>query len=315
MNNNGTPAIFDRMSALADTTRSRLLLLLERHELTVGELCAVLQLPQSTVSRHLKLLADEAWVSGRAEGTSRRYRMAAEGLEPSARRLWSLVREQVAALPAAGHDAQRLGSVLAQRVTRSQAFFSTAAGEWDRLRAELFGRRADLLGLLALLDDGWTVGDLGCGTGQVSESLAPFVHRVVAVDASAAMLSAARERLAGQPNVEVRAGELEALPVDDGELDAAVLFLVLHYVAEPERALAEAARALRPGGRLLVVDMAPHDREEYRQAMGHVWQGFPGERLAGWMAEAGLTAFRHVPLPPDPAAKGPILFAASARKA
>ncbi|HEX2204207.1 MAG TPA: metalloregulator ArsR/SmtB family transcription factor, partial [Longimicrobium sp.] len=303
MKTNGTPAIFDRMSALADTTRSRLLLLLERHELTVGELCAVLQLPQSTVSRHLKLLSDEAWVSGRAEGTSRRYRMAADALEPSARRLWTLVREQMAALPAAEHDAQRLRSVLAQRVTRSQAFFSTAAGEWDRLRAELFGRRADLLGLLGLLDDGWTVGDLGCGTGQVSESLAPFVRRVVAVDASAAMLAAARERLAGVEQVEVRAGELEALPVDDGELDAAVLFLVLHYVAEPERALAEAARALRPGGRLLVVDMAPHDREEYRQAMGHVWQGFPPERLAGWMEEAGLERFRHVPLPPDPAAK------------
>ena len=311
---NGTPAIFDRMSALADTTRSRLLLLLERHELTVGELCAVLQLPQSTVSRHLKLLGDEEWVTGRAEGTSRRYRMPADRLDPSARRLWQLVREQVAALPAAGHDAERLRSVLSQRAARSQEFFSTAAGQWDRLRADLFGQRADLLGLLGLLDEAWTVGDLGAGTGQIAASLAPFVRRVVAVDSSAAMLDAARARLDAVDNADLRPGELEALPVDDGELDAAVAFLVLHYVAEPGMAIAEAARALKANGRLLVVDMAPHDREEYRQTMGHLWQGFSAERMETWMREAGLERFRYLPLPPDPAAKGPTLFAASARK-
>jgi ArsR family transcriptional regulator len=308
------PAIFDRMSALADATRSRLLLVLERHELTVGELCQVLQLPQSTVSRHLKLLGDEGWVSARAEGTSRRYRMPADRLDADARQLWQLVRREVAELAGAAQDAERLRSVLAQRSTRSREFFSSAAGEWDRLRADLFGRRADLLGLLGLVDEAWTVGDLGCGTGQMAASLAPFVARVIAVDGSPAMLEAARARLAGTPNVEVREGELESLPIEPGTLDAAVAFLVLHYVAEPADALAQAARALKPGGRLLVVDMMPHDREEYRQAMGHVWQGFESERLGGWMADAGLTAFRYVPLPPDPAAKGPTLFAASAKR-
>jgi ubiquinone/menaquinone biosynthesis C-methylase UbiE len=308
------PAIFDRMSALADATRSRLLLLLERHELTVGELCQVLQLPQSTVSRHLKLLGDEGWVSARAEGTSRRYRMPADRMDAGARQLWHLVRAEVAALPGAAQDGDRLRTVLAQRSTRSREFFSSAAGEWDRLRAELFGRRADLLGLLGLLDESWTLGDLGCGTGQITHSLAPFVRRVVAVDSSPEMLSAARARLAGLGNVETREGELESLPIADGELDAAVAFLVLHYVAEPGEALAQAARALRPGGRLLVVDMMPHDREEYRATMGHVWQGFEAPRMERWMADAGLGAFRYVPLPPDPAAKGPGLFAASARR-
>ncbi|HEX9939940.1 MAG TPA: metalloregulator ArsR/SmtB family transcription factor [Longimicrobium sp.] len=310
MNTLAPPQIFERMSALADSTRSRLLMVLERQELTVGELCAVLQLPQSTVSRHLKTLSDEAWVTSRAEGTSRRYRMSGDRLEPAARRLWTLVREQVSTLPWADQDTQRLRSVLAQRSTRSQEFFSTAAGQWDRLREELFGRRADLLGLLGLMDPAWTVGDLGAGTGQVSASLAPFVRRVVAVDSSAAMLGSARARLAGVDNVELRAGELEALPVDDGELDAALLFLVLHYVAEPAAALAEARRALKPGGVLLVVDMAPHDRDDYRQAMGHVWLGFGAEQLEGWMRGAGLGAVRYVPLPADPAAKGPTLFAA-----
>jgi ArsR family transcriptional regulator len=138
------------------------------------------------------------------------------------------------------------------------------------------------------------------------------VRRVVAVDASAEMLAAARRRLAGVETVELRRGDLEQLPVDDDELDVAVLFLVLHYIVEPARALAEAARALRPGGRLLVVDMMPHDREEYRQQMGHVWLGFAEAQLADLLREAGLEAVRYRPLPADAEAKGPVLFAASA---
>ncbi len=308
------PGILDRLSALADATRSRTLVVLERHELTVGELCRVLRLPQSTVSRHLKLLGDEGWVSARAEGTTRRYRMPADRLDDDLLRVWKIVRREVAALPAAAQDARRLASVLAERTTRSREFFSSAAGQWDRLRAELFGARAELLGLLGLLDDRWTVGDLGCGTGQVSASLAPFVRRVVAVDHSPEMLGAARARLEGLPGVEVREGELETLPVADGELDAAVLFLVLPYLAEPGAAISEAFRALRPGGRLLVVDVTPHDREEYAETMGHLWPGFDEERIAAWMGDAGFHAPRYHPLPTADAARGPALFAASARR-
>jgi ArsR family transcriptional regulator len=240
--------------------------------------------------------------------------MRAERQGAAGVRLWQLVREQVAALPAADQDAQRVRSVLAERRSKSQEFFSTAAGEWDRLRGELFGGRAELRALLGLLDPAWVVGDLGCGTGQVAESLAPFVGRVVAVDESPEMLAAARRRLGGAGNVEIRRGELEALPIADEELDAAVLFLVLPYLPEPSAALAEVARVLRPGGTLLVVDMTPHDREEYRQRMGHVWQGFSAEQLEGWTAAAGLGEFRYVPLPADPEAKGPALFAASAKR-
>ena len=307
-------SIFDQLSSLADPTRGRLLLLLARHELTVGELCAVLQLPQSTVSRHLKTLGDEGWVASRAEGTSRQYRMT-DSLDASARRLWELVRDQTAKTPLAHHDGERLRATLAERKLKSQEFFSGAASQWDALRAELFGRRADVGSLLGLLDDSWTVGDLGCGTGPLSEALAPFVRHVVAVDSSRAMLAAARKRLGGLPNVEIRQGELESLPVKDGELDAALLFLVLHYTVDPARVLAEAARALKPGGRLLVVDMVPHDRDEYRQQMGHLWQGFAAPQLESWLHDAGFHGVRYTPLSPDPNAKGPSLFAASARSA
>ena len=299
------------MTALADATRSRLLLLLERHELAVSELCAVLQLPQSTVSRHLKVLADEGWVSSRAEGTSRHYRMDDASLDPSAKRLWTVVREQVGGSAAATQDARRLESVLARRRTTSQAFFATSAGQWDRLRGELFGGRADLLALLAFLDPQWTVGDLGCGTGQVAAALAPFVGRVIAVDESAAMLAAARKRLGKSPSVELRRGELEALPIEDGELDAGIYSLVMHYVSEPGRALAEARRALRRGGRLVVLDMMPHDREEYAHTMGHLWLGLSEERVTQWAHDAGFSDVRYRPLAPDPAAKGPSLFVAS----
>lgn len=306
--------IFDHMSVLADTLRARLLLSLEGRELAVSELCTVVQSPQSTVSRHLRLLGDDGWLLCRRDGTSRRYSLEPDRLAPAARRLWQLAREEVAATPAAAQDGLRLRQVMADRRSRSREFFSSAAGRWDRLRRELFGSRSEVPALLGLLDPGWVVGDLGCGTGGTAEALAPFVRRVVAVDASEAMLEAARRRLAGRPNVELRQGELEALPVAAGELDAALLVLVLHHLVDPPEVLAEVGRALAPGGRLLIVDMTPHDREEYRQQMGHQWLGFAPEQLAGWLAGAGFEGFRQALLPPDPEAMGPALFAASARR-
>ncbi|MEO7368507.1 MAG: metalloregulator ArsR/SmtB family transcription factor [Gemmatimonadaceae bacterium] len=305
--------LFERINALADSTRSRMLLLLERHELTVNEIRSVLQLPQSTVSRHLKSLSDQAWVVSRPDGTSRRYRTA-EKLDASSRKVWHVVREQVTATPAAAQDARRVQTVLAHRRSKSQKFFSSAAGQWDRLRDELFGKRADLLGLLGLLDEDWTVGDLGCGTGQLAESLAPFVGHVIAIDDSSAMLSAARRRLAAMSNVDVRSGRLEALPIEDGSLDAALLFLVMHYVPEPLEAITEARRVLKPGGRLLIVDMMPHDREDLLNEMGHVWRGFSAEQIDELLKAAGFSGVRYQPLPADEAAKGPTLFAAVGRR-
>jgi ubiquinone/menaquinone biosynthesis C-methylase UbiE/DNA-binding transcriptional ArsR family regulator len=308
------PAILDHLSALSDPTRSRILLLLDRHELTVSELCAIMQLPQSTISRHLKALADSGWIAARAESTSNLYVMRRDELDPSARRLWLLVREQVGPTPAAAQDQRRLQAALAGRRTKSQEFFSSSAGQWDRVRDELFGERFHLAAFAALADSTWAVGDLGCGTGQVSAALAPFVERVVAVDASAAMLQAAKKRLHGFDNIDLRRGELEALPIDDARLDAATLMLVLHHVPEPEKALVEVARVLKPGGRLLLVDMQPHDRDSYRQQMGHVWLGFSDDHVKRMLADAGFQEARIVALAPDARAKGPGLFVGTARK-
>jgi ArsR family transcriptional regulator len=308
------PRIFGRLAALTEPLRVRVLLILEVQELTVSELCAVFQVPQSTMSRQLKALVGEGWLVVRAEGPSRRYSMPGKGMAPEARRLWQVVREEVAGMSATVEDRQRLRQVLAERRTRSREFFSSVAGEWDRLRRELVGRRLDLLGLLGLVDEGWTVGDLGCGTGQLTRALAPFVARVVAIDASVEMLAAARDRLGEFPNVEVRAAELEDLPLGDGELDAAIVFLVLHYLTDPSAAVAEAHRVLRNAGKLLIVDLVAHDREDYRQRMGHVTLGFSSEHVEALLQGAGFVEVRQVMLPPEPDTKGPPLFAVTARK-
>lgn len=304
--------IFHRLSTLGDTTRSRILLLLEGSEFTVSELVQILQLPQSTVSRHLKVLSDDGWVASRSEGTSRHYRLAGQ-LEPEARELWSLVREEVAGTRAVQEDEERARSVLAERVDRSREFFASSAGRWDSLRDELFGAGSEVLPLYGLLDPEWTVGDLGCGTGQLAAGVAPFVRRVVGVDRSPEMLEAAGERVRALENVELRRGELECLPLDDGALDLAVTLLVLHYVTDPGAVFAETARCLRPGGRFVIVDMRAHDRVEYREEMGHLWQGFEPDQLGGWLEEAGFCSWSHREIPPDPDARGPALFVTTAK--
>jgi ubiquinone/menaquinone biosynthesis C-methylase UbiE/DNA-binding transcriptional ArsR family regulator len=307
-------AVLDQLSVVADALRARTLAVLARHELTVSELCDVLQLPQSTVSRHLKTLSDGGWVVSRREGTSRYYSLPLDDLDASRRRLWQLIGDQVNETAEAAQDEARLKGVLAERRSKSEEFFSSAAGQWDRVREELFGRDSHLRPLLGLLDPDWVVGDLGCGTGQVTEAVAPFVGQVIAVDSSGEMLQAARARLRGRANITVRRGTLERLPLDDDSLDVAVLALVLHHAADPARVLAEAARAVKPGGRLLVADMLPHDHDEYRQTMGHVWLGFSERQVDRWCAGAGFGGFRWHALPVEPGVKGPALFVATARR-
>lgn len=307
-------SVLDRLSALAEPTRSRILLILDRHELTVGELCSVLQLPQSTVSRHLKLLADDGWVIARGEGTARFYRMLEGQIDPATRELWSVVRSQLASSSASAQDERRAEGVLAKRRDRAQIFFLNSVDAWDAMRTEMIGARTDLLALLDLLDENWVVGDLGCGAGHIADALAPCVGRVIAVDESGPMLAAAKTRLESHSNVELRTGTIESLPIDDCALDAAVLFLVAHFITDPAKAMREVRRVLKPGGRLLIVDLMSHDRIEYVVQLGHVWQGFDGDQMKQWLSGAGFTSCRYRPLPADPEAKGPTLFVASARK-
>lgn len=308
------PSLLDSFSALSDATRCRMLWLLDRHELTVSELCTILQLPQSTVSRHLRLLLDANWVSSRRDGTSRYYALSLDGASGPRAQIWDLTRAQMSGR-AVEQDARRLARVLAGRSEASQQFFATSAGQWDRMRDELFGRDVVPSALLGLLPSDWTIGDLGCGTGALLPVLASHVARVVGIDASAEMLAAARHRVETLTNVSLKEGTLESLPLADASLNAAVFALVLHHVPSPGEALAEAARVLKPGGRLLIIDMTSHDREEYRQRMGHVWLGFSEEQMSRFLSQTGFSDIRISALPPAAEAKGPALFAAAAAKA
>jgi ArsR family transcriptional regulator len=296
-------ALLAWMELLADPTRLRLLRALERRELSVLELCEVLALPQSTVSRHLKALAEAGFVGARKQGTQSLYAWA-DGAAPAARKLWALARAETEAWPVAHQDAKRLEGVLARR-DGARRFFAGAAGAWDELRARVYGKSFGNEALLALLPPSWTVADLGCGTGALTAALAPRVRRVVGVDRSASMLQAARKRTAGLGNVELHEAELSALPLPPASCDAALLVLVLAYLDDPAKVLAEARRVLRKGGRLVVLDAARHADEELRRRMGQVEPGFEPGDLADRLGAAGFADVVARSLPPEPGASGP----------
>lgn len=300
-----------RLESLGDAVRLRLLVLLEAHELSVSDLAAILQMPQSSVSRHLKPLAEQGWIVSRSERTANLYRMANGELPEAARRLWELSRDEITAWPQLAHDHLRLEQRLAERQPDSRALFAGMAGEWERLRTELYGQRFTAAALTALLPRDWVVADLACGTGSVTVQLAPHVARVLAVDKTPEMLDAARHRARGCRNVDFHEADLGALPIADGACDAALLLLTLTHLDRPEAALAEMARILRPGGRAVVVDLLHHDRDDFRRRMGQRRNGFIPAELAGLLAGAGLAGVACNPLPPEPDAKGPALLLAT----
>jgi ArsR family transcriptional regulator len=305
-------ALLGWMDGLADPTRLRILRALERTELSVLDLCEALALPQSTVSRHLKVLSGHGWLTSRRSGTQSLYGWA-DAIDPGARRLWAVARGETDAWAAARRDGERLAAVKARR-DEAQRFFAGAAGAWDRLRTEVYGKRVGIEALLALIPAEWTVADLGCGTGALAADLAPRVRSVVAVDQSAAMLRAARKRLAGLSNVRIEEGRLESLPLADASCDAAIAALVLAYLQDPDPALQEAARILRPGGRLVVVEAARHADQDLRKRMGQVRPGFEPQELAALLG-ARLSDVTVRALPPEPGAKGPGIVIATGRRA
>ena len=308
-------SIADHFSVLSEVTRLRILDCLAREELTVGEIATVLQLPQSTVSRHLKVLFERSWVKRHSAGTASRYYLRQEDLPEEVVSVWEIARGSLAETAQSRQDRSRLSELLSRRQeSESLAYFGRIGGQWDEVRAQLFGANVDEQALLSLIPSEWTIADLGCGTGNLAARLAPFVSRIHAVDLSRAMLSAARKRLAEFRNVTFHQADLTELPLGASSVDAVTISLVLHHVAEPGRALKEGGRILKKGGRLLIVDMLEHDREKYRQTMGHKWLGFAPAQIEQWCREAGLGGVRLWRLPSNPEARGPDLFAALARK-
>lgn len=302
------------MQSLSDPSRLRLLRLLERHELGVAELGDVLQLPQSTISRHLKMLTEEGWLRSRRLGTTHLSTMNVDGLSGPQARLWQVSREQIAEWPSVRQDELRLQRCLQDRADDTRKFFTGAAHEWDQLRRSLYGDEFSWHAMVALISANTVVADLGCGTGQLLHALAPYVRRAIGVDNTPAMLNAAGKRLAHEKNVELLQGDLEALPIESGSVDAAISVLALSYVAEPSHCVAEMARILKVGGRAVIVDVTQHDREEFRVSMGQSRLGFDDPSMTQLLKDTGLKSIRVAHLPPAPGVKGPALFLASAVK-
>lgn len=300
------------MDSLADATRIRLLRLLEQQELNVMDLCEIMQLPQSTVSRHLKILSSQHWCHAQRQGTNNLYRMLLDELDPTMRKLWLLAREQTDNWPALHQDELRLRSRLQQKHADTQAFFASSASQWDQLRHELYGSTFESMAQIALLPSHWTVADLGCGTGHICTSLAKVVSQVIGIDESPAMLKAARQRLSDCENVQLQRGDLHAIPIDDATCDAAMLTLVLTYLTQPAEVIAQMKRILKPGGKAVIVDILLHDQEDFRRKMGQQNMGYQTVQIKKMLQAAGFADINISELPPEPDAKGPALFLACA---
>ncbi|MBI2569719.1 MAG: metalloregulator ArsR/SmtB family transcription factor [Candidatus Schekmanbacteria bacterium] len=307
--------VYSHLSALAEPLRVRLLCLLEIEELSVGELGRIVQAPQSTISRHLKILEADGWLRRRTDGPSSLVRLAADQLPPDSHELWNIVRRDAQRYPQYAEDRLRLQGVLSARRIDSGTFFERVAGQWESLRNELFGKTFWLHTLAALLPAEWTIADLGCGVGDIAALIAPHVRRVIAIDREPAMLSLASRRLAPAGNVELRQGDLHCLPISDDAIDVALCVLVFHHIGDLPSVFAEISRVLVRGGKLVVVDMVAHDREAYRTAMGHVHMGFARDTLATAAAHGGMQERDYEPLPADAAASGPGLFIATYSRA
>ena len=298
--------------ALGDETRLRMLRAVELAELSVAELVSVLKLPQSSVSRHLKPLRDAGLLEARREGTSVYYRRGPAFDDEGLARFLS---DRLAAVRGEGRDRAAVDRVLEQRRRESTKFFDEIAGRYSTLTEPGGGWRA-LAAALAGGFAGQAVADIGCGEGDLTLMLARFARSVTAVDLSAQMLRVVQERAAeagvGKQVVTAK-GDIEKIPLRAGSMDAVFVSQVLHHAARPEKALAEVARVLKDGGRLVLLDLARHEQEWVRGEWADQWLGFDVRELRRWLQGAGF-AVDLVEALPATAPEFAVLLAAARKR-
>jgi ubiquinone/menaquinone biosynthesis C-methylase UbiE len=277
--------------AMADPTRQRIMQVLLQHEFSVTELVDVLRQPQSTVSRHLKVLRDAELISDRRNGVTVHYAPSAAAVGGDNDALPAHLVRWLEQQPVPTALQRRIARVLENRHAETVSYFEGIGQRWDQMRTDCFGPSFHLEALTALLPRTWVVADIGTGTGYLLPALAAAFAKVIAIEPVATLMEAARSRpeLRAASNVEFRAGDLRQLPLADGEVDLAVAVLVLHHVPEPAAALAEIGRAVQPGGRVLIVEQQAHRCEAFHELMQDRWWGFEPEALARQVEAAGFT--------------------------
>jgi ubiquinone/menaquinone biosynthesis C-methylase UbiE len=301
-------ALNTALKAAGEDTRLRILALLAEAELTVSDLTDILDQSQPRISRHLKLLSEARLLARYREGTWAFYRLAETGKGAD------LARALLAQLDPADRiikrDRERLGSVRAARTAVAQAYFRRHAAEWDRIRKLHVADAAVEEAIRDALADRpfRSLLDLGTGTGRMLEIFGPAVERGLGIDMSLDMLLLARDRLerAGLRHCSVRQGDIYDLPLERDSFDAVILHQVLHFLDDGARAVAEAARVLRPGGSLLIVDFAPHEQEFLREQYAHRRLGFAPDVVNQWISAVGLDPVLFKSLPPEPGSDGKI---------
>jgi ubiquinone/menaquinone biosynthesis C-methylase UbiE/DNA-binding transcriptional ArsR family regulator len=299
------PALTATLKAAGEATRLRLLLLIAEAELTVSDLTAILRQSQPRLSRHLRLLAEAGLVERYREGSWAFFRLADRGGAGDIAR--ALIARLDANDPIIARDRERLAAVRAARAAAAQNYFRRHAGEWDRIRKLHVADTAVEAAIRTALGGQpiRSLLDLGTGTGRMLELFASDIERGLGLDLSLDMLALARARLdrAGIRNCSVRQGDIYDLALPRDSFDVVIIHQVLHFLDDSARALREAARVLRPSGRLLVVDFAPHDLEFLRDDHAHRRLGFAAETVTQWLEAAGLDLVRSETLPPGPEGK------------
>ncbi len=292
--------VLSALKAAAEATRLRLLFILMRGEFNVSELTHVMQQSQPRLSRHLRLLSEAGLLERYREGSWVIFRLREEGAAGElARAIAGRLDEND---PVFRADLERARKILHQRRARAEAYFASVAEEWDRIRSLHVAEDQVEAAIDALVGKGPfnLFVDVGTGTGRMLELVAPRAREAVGIDASRAMLAVARGRLARPEfgHVKLRLADAAALPLEDDCADLVSIHQVLHYLEDPRGVIAEAARVLRPGGRLLVADFAPHDLEFLREECAHRRLGVAPRDMAGWLRQANLRLVREEKLAP-----------------